>query len=90
MFYGSDKGGAWRTYAAQSNDGFRFQKVHGDTPIMEQAPAGSFDTAGRGRNHVAHPTQFVVTGDKVRLWYMGEDGTPPHYQRIGLMEAVWR
>jgi len=88
MLYGADKEGQWRTYAAVSNDGFHFQQLHGDTPIMEQAPAGNFDTAGRGRNHVTHPSQFVLTNGKIRLWYMGEDGSPPHFQRIGLMEAA--
>lgn len=88
MLYGSDKGGQWRTYAAISDDGFEFSQLNGDTPIMEQASAGNFDTAGRGRNHVTHPTQFVVTDGKIRLWYMGEDGSPPHFQRIGLMEAT--
>lgn len=87
MLYGSDKGGQWRTYAAVSDDGFHFAPWNGDRPILEQAPAGNFDTAGRGRNHVTHPSQFVVTNGKIRIWYMGEDGSPPHFQRIGLMEA---
>ena len=88
MLYGGDVGAQWRTYAAVSDDGFHFTRHNGDRPILEQAPAGNFDTAGRGRNHVTHPTQFIVTNDRIRLWYMGEDGSPPHYQRVGLMEAI--
>ena len=30
----------------------------------------------------------MVTGDRIRIWYTGEDGSPPHLQRIGLMEAM--
>jgi hypothetical protein len=88
LLYGSDKGGQWRTYAAVGDDGFHFTPLNGDTPIVGQAPAGNFDTAGRGRNHVTHPTQFIVTQGKLRFWYMGEDGSPPHFQSIGLIEAA--
>jgi len=88
MLYGADKGGQWKTYAAVSEDGIRFQRLHGDQPVLGPAPARNFDTAGIGRNHLVHPSQFVVTGKRVRVWYMGEDGSPPHHQRIGLMEAA--
>ncbi|MDA0836009.1 MAG: hypothetical protein O2955_13720 [Planctomycetota bacterium] len=87
MLYGGDLGQQWRTYSAVSDDGFHFTQLNDGKPILDQAPAGNFDTAGRGRNHVTHPTQFVVTNGKIRIWYMGEDGSPPNYQRIGLMEA---
>lgn len=88
MLYGGDLGQQWRTYSAVSDDGFHFKQRHEGSPILKPAPAGNFDTAGPGRNHVAHPTQFVVTNRKVRIWYLGEDGSPPHLQRIGLMEAT--
>lgn len=88
MLYGGDIGNQWRTYAAVSEDGYNFQQLRGETPVLGDASAGNFDTAGYGRNHVTHPTQFIVTNRKVRVWYMGEDGSPPHYQRIGLMEAT--
>jgi predicted GH43/DUF377 family glycosyl hydrolase len=90
MLYGGDKEGQWRTYAAVSDDGFHFTPISGETPILDPAPQCNFDTAGVGRNHVVHPSQFVVTNGKVRIWYMGEDGSPPHFQRIGLMEAALR
>ena len=32
--------------------------------------------------------KILITGKRVRIWYMGEDGSPPHHQRIGLMEAA--
>ncbi len=87
MLYGSDRGGQWRTYAAVGDDGFHFTPLHDNMPIVGQAPMGNFDTAGRGRNHVTHPTEFLVTDRRLRFWYMGEDGSPPHFQRIGLMET---
>ncbi len=88
MLYGADAGAQWRSYAAVSDDGVHFTKLRGDQPILGPATAGNFDTAGIGRNHCVHPTQFLISDRKVRVWYMGEDGSPPHGQRIGLMEAV--
>lgn len=88
MLYGADKGNEWKTYAAVSDDGIRFQRLRDDQPVLSPPPARNFDSAGRGRNQCVHPTQFVGTGKNVRVWYMGEDGFPPHRQRIGLMEAV--
>ncbi len=90
MLYGADKGGQWKTYTATSDDGIRFQQLRGDEPILGPAPAGHFDTAGVGRNHCVHPSQFIINGNRVRVWYMAEDGAPPHHQRIGLMEAEVR
>ncbi|MBM4068176.1 MAG: hypothetical protein FJ271_04435 [Planctomycetes bacterium] len=88
MLYGADKGGAWNTYAAVSDDGLNFKKLRGDRSVLGPTPALHFDSAGIGRNHCVHPTQFLVSDRKVRVWYVGEDGSPPHGQRIGLMEAV--
>ena len=88
MLYGSSATRQWNTYAAVSSDGFNFTRLHGDQPILGPAPEGNFDTAGIGRNRCVHPTQFIILGNKVWLWYVGEDGAPPHGQRIGLMEAV--
>lgn len=90
LLYGGDKGGEWNTYAAVSSDGFHFTPLHGGRPIVGPAPERNFDTAGVGRNQVVHPTQFIVSGKTVRIWYMGEDGSPPHFQRIGLLEAEFR
>jgi len=88
LLYGADKGGEWNTYAAVSSDGIRFSQLRGDQPVLGPAPERNFDTAGVGRNQVVHPTQFIIRDKTVRVWYMGEDGSPPHLQRIGFMEAV--
>ncbi|MEX1231654.1 MAG: hypothetical protein WEB58_15510 [Planctomycetaceae bacterium] len=87
MFYNGDLGSQWNTYTAVSDDGVHFAQLSGDKPILEPAPAGNFDTAGVGRNHAVHLTKIIVTQGKVRAWYTGEDGSPPHHQRIGLLEA---
>ena len=87
MFYGANQKGANNSFAAVSDDGIHFRPLRGDKPVLGPAPVGNFDTAGSGRNHVSHPSQFLISGQKVRVWYMAEDGSPPYHQRIGLMEA---
>ena len=88
MFYCGDRDNEWRMYGATSDDAFHWLRVRDAKPILGPAPEGSFGTAGFGRNHSVHPSQFVVQGRRVRVWYTAEDGSPPHHQRIGLLEAT--
>ncbi len=88
LLYCGDKGGEWKMYAAVSDDGFHFKHVNDGRPVLGPPPPGSFGTAGVGRNHSVHPSQMLVDAGRVRVWFNAEDGSPPHLQRIGLMEAA--
>lgn len=67
---------------------FIFSSCTATRRLWNRLPLGILIPPGAGRNHVTHPSQFVLTNGQIRLWYMGEDGSPPHFQRIGLMEAA--
>jgi predicted GH43/DUF377 family glycosyl hydrolase len=88
MLYQTRFGGGWNCFAAVSNDGVNWAPAWDDQPVLGPAPTGNFDTAGVGANYCVHPTKFIVTDNKVRVWYGGEDGSPPHLQRPGLMQIV--
>jgi predicted GH43/DUF377 family glycosyl hydrolase len=88
MLYQTSHGGGWHSFGATSDDGVNWTPAWNHEPVLAPAPKGNFDTAGRGANFCVHPTKFIVTGNKVRVWYGGEDGSPPHFQRPGLMEIV--
>lgn len=83
-----DEGASWNISAATSDDGVSWNVVNGGEPLLAHSSRGNFDSAGRGRNYAVHPSQLVVVGSRVRVWYSGEDGLPPYSQRIGLMEAL--
>ena len=91
---GSAGGTIWAAFAATSDDGVNWQPACDDQPLLGVAPEGTFGTANgvKGNNHSVHPTQMIVDGKRVRVWYTGEANEPlpgaewaP--QRIGLMEA---
>ena len=86
--YNKDLNGSWATFSATSDDGIHWQPANNSQPLLGPPPAGNFDSAGDGRNHSVHPSQILVVGNKVRVWYGGEDGSLPHKLHIGLMEAV--
>lgn len=88
MLYCADTGNEWKVYSATSSDGFHWQPSAGGRPVLGPAPAGSFGTAGSGHNHSAHPSQLVRAGERLLVWYMAEDGSPPNLQRIGLLELT--
>ena len=88
MLYQTSHGGGWHSFAATSDDGVNWTPAWDNKPVLGPAPKGNFDTAGKGANYCVHPTKFIVTGNKVRVWYGGEDGSPPHFQRPGLMQIV--
>ena len=88
LLYNRNLGGQWATYAASSSDGIHWQSAFYGQPVLGSPSAGSFGTAGVGRNHSVHPSQMLIQGRRVRAWYGAEDGSPPHHQRIGLMQAI--
>jgi hypothetical protein len=87
MFYCGDLGNEWKMYAATSDDGVRWKRLRNATPVLGLPRKDNFGTAGRGSNHSVHPSQILIQGRKVRVWYTGEADS---HQRIGLMEAVLR
>ena len=88
MLYNKDLNGSWATFSATSDDGINWKPANDSQPLLGPPPTGNFDTAGKGRNHSVHPSQILLIGNKVRVWYGGEDGSPPHKAHIGLMEAT--
>ncbi len=88
MLYNKSLDRSWATFAATSSDGIHWRPVSSQ-PLLTPPSAGSFGTAGPGRNHSVHPSQLLLDRNKVRVWYGAEDGSPPHAQRIGLMEAMF-
>lgn len=78
---------SWAMFAATSDDGIHWETANDSEPVLGPPSNGNFATAGKGMNHSVHPSQIIILGRQVRVWYGGEDGSPPHYQRIGLMEA---
>jgi len=88
MLYQTGLNGAWTSFAAVSDNGIDWAPAWDGQPVLGPAPKGNFGSAGRGGNHSVHPTKFIVTGNRVRVWYTGEDGSPPHFQRPGLMQMV--
>lgn len=87
-------GSLWTLFAATSPDGLHWVPAAGGRPVLGPAPPGNFGSADGvvGNNHAVHPTKMIVVGNRVRLWYGAEGGTPPPGQRyapsaIGLMEA---
>lgn len=88
MLYNRNFGRQWATYGATSIDGIHWVPAFEGQPVLGPPPAGNFGTAGQGRNHSVHPSQILVEGRRVRVWYAAEDGSPPHHQRVGLMEAT--
>ena len=89
MLYSTHWKGGWALFLATSPDGVHWRGGSGDQPILTEAPAGNFDTAGRGRNYACHPSQWIRLGDRFRIWYCAEDGSPPHSMCTGLMEASY-
>jgi hypothetical protein len=87
LLYEKDLDHSWAIFAAESHDGVDWRTTHRRQPLLGPPPAGNFGTAGKGKNHSVHPSQIIRVGDRIRVWYNAEDGSPPHYQRIGLMEA---
>lgn len=87
MFYNKDLDGSWAIFSATSHDGFHWTPANSSQPILGPPPPGNFGSAGKGRNHSVHPSKIVIVGNRVRVWYGGEDGLPPHKVHIGLMEA---
>jgi hypothetical protein len=87
MLYNKDLNHSWATFAADSSDGIRWRPAYRRQPLLGPPADGNFGTAGKGRNHSVHPSQMIGVGNRIRVWYGAEDGSPPHYQRIGLMEA---
>lgn len=84
-------GGLWVISAATSRDGFNWNQVKDGNPLLSiAAPAGNFDSADGavGNNHSVHPTKIIFTNGRARMWYVGEDNSAAHHQRIGLMEAL--
>ena len=88
MLYNRNLGRQWATYAATSGEGIHWIPTFKGQPALGPPPAGNFGTAGPGRNHSVHPSQILIQGPRIRVWYAAEDGSPPHHQRIGLMEAA--
>jgi hypothetical protein len=88
LFYSSNLDGQWVMLAATSTDGVRWEPALGGKPVLGPPPPDSFGTAGRGSNHSVHPSQFLIQGGRVRVWYSAEASAPPNLQRIGLMEAA--
>ena len=88
MLYQTNLANQWTCFAATSDNGVDWTAAWGNKPVLGVPPEGNFDTAGVGRNHSVHPTKFIIAGNKVRLWYGGEDGSPPHFSRVGLMQIV--
>jgi len=87
MLYNKDLHGSWATFSATSDDGLHWTSANSGQPILGPPPPGNFGSAGQGRNHSVHPSRILITGNKARVWYGGEDGSPPHQAHIGLMEA---
>lgn len=88
MLYNRNLDQQWATYAASSSDGIRWQAAFDGKPVLGPPPAGNFGTAGLSKNHSVHPSQILLRGRRVRVWYGAEDGSPPHHSRIGLMELT--
>jgi predicted GH43/DUF377 family glycosyl hydrolase len=88
MLYQTNVKNQWTSFAATSDNGIDWAPAWDNKPVLGTPPKGNFDTAGPGRNHSVHPTKFIIAGKKVRLWYGGEDGSPPHFSRIGMMQLV--
>ena len=88
MLYNRPLNNSWVTFAATSENGTHWKPAYDGKPVLGVPPTGNFGTAGSGRNHSVHPSQFVILGRKARVWYSAEDGSAPHHQRTGLMEAV--
>jgi len=87
LLYEKNLNHSWAMFAATSDDGIHWQTANYGEPVLGPPPTGNFGTAGEGRNHSVHPSQIIILGWRVCVWYGAEDGSPPHYQRIGLMEA---
>ncbi len=62
---------------ATSKDGIHWQRS--TKPVMEIGPSGSIDSIQATGMHV------LRKNDEYWIWYGGEDSSPPHLQRIGLM-----
>jgi hypothetical protein len=77
----------WVMVAATSADGWSWTPVAGRAPVLGPPAPDSFDSAGSGRNQSVHPSEIVVRGDRVLVWYTAEDGRPPNAMRVGLMES---
>ena len=88
MFYSQPLAGRWTMVAATSPDGLSWTPVSGSAAILGGAPAANFDAGGAGQNHSVHPSQLLVEGSRIRVWYAGEEPDAPFHQRIGLMEAT--
>ena len=92
---GSAGGTVWAAFAATSTDGINWQPAFDDQPLLGPASEDNFGNANgvKGNNHSVHPTQMIVDGNRVRVWYTGEanealPGAKWAPQRIGLMEAT--
>jgi hypothetical protein len=88
MLYNSYLNQQWATFAASSSDGVHWHQAFRDKPVLGLPPASNFGTAGPGRNHSVLPSQIIIQGRRIRVWYAAEDSSPPYHQRIGLMEAT--
>src|SRR5438552_10520242 len=69
MLYNRNLDRQWATYAASSSDGIHWQPAFDGEPVLGPPPAGNFGTAGPGRNHSVHPSQILIQGRRVRVWY---------------------
>lgn len=87
MLYSVLLDGQWKMVAATSADGWSWAPAAGGAPLLGAAASDAFDSATAG-NHSVHPSEIVVRGDRVWVWYSGEDARAPNLMRIGLMEAT--
>jgi predicted GH43/DUF377 family glycosyl hydrolase len=87
MFYSRNDGNVWRLHKATSNDGINW-RWRGE--VLPAALPKWFDDADIGQNHSVHPSQILLEGSRVRIWYTGESRTENGLQSIGLMQGTCR
>jgi hypothetical protein len=87
MLYSSNVDGEWRLYGATSVDGLSWSRM-GDAAVLPASAPPAFDSAGPGRNRAVHPSQWIFSEGRLRVWYMGEDARG--FQRIGLLGVLVR
>lgn len=80
----------WKLFCALSDDGIAWRPANSGNPLLESSGGVAFDAAGAGRNQSVHPSQLVIEGAMVSLWYTGEESAQTGRQRIGLLQADLR